>query len=138
MSDKIFINFTKYTYDECLRRLKSEIDSYMTANGDPNETVQSLGVGGQGTSSAAAPDNQQSARSEVLAWTDEQVRQWLNENNINYRIVEDFYPCTGQVLKQLYEMRHDAPEFYFQSLGKNKSDLKQVLDFTNLLKKLFD
>ena len=36
MSDKIFVNFTKYEFDECIRRLKNEISSRSKARENKN------------------------------------------------------------------------------------------------------
>lgn len=125
MSDKIFINFMKYDYDECLRRLKSEIDNYMNI-------ARSTGTG-----SAFVEDTGE--RKNARSWNEMQVQEWFEENNIDTRVVNQFVPCTGAVLKQLYDLRNDAPEFYFQSLNtKKEAELKNVLEFTELLKKLFN
>lgn len=127
MSDRIFINFTKYDYDECTRRLKNEIDTYISlaqtsiSNNDTN-TVNSNVTG-----------NQQS----VENWSIEQVKQWFEENKIDDEIVKHFFPCNGSVLKQLSDMRRDAPEFYFQTMSAHKIEMKNILVFTDLLRKLF-
>lgn len=137
MSDKIFVNFTKYDYDECIRRLKGEIDTCTSTIGSIK--MESLAINGHGQGVHPPPPSTQSVnRQLVLSWNEQQVKEWFESNNIDHKIVKEFYPCTGEVLKQLYDMRNDAPEFYFQSLKTNKTDLKNVLEFTNLLKKLFD
>lgn len=141
MSDRIFINFTKYEYDECIRRLKSEIDTYMGSinmqHADSDYQLTPV-TGSAPPSSQVTMTTTNHSRQEVLGWSEDRVKQWFTENNIDHRLVKEFYPCTGEVLKQLYDMRNDAPEFYFQSLKTNKTELKHVLEFTNLLKKLFD
>jgi hypothetical protein len=127
MSDRIFINFTKYDYDECTRRLKSEIDTYMssTQTSISNNDTNTVNVTGTGN------------KPSVENWSIEQVKQWFDENKIDDEIVRHFFPCNGSVLKQLSDMRRDAPEFYFQTMNAHKIEMKNILVFTDLLRKLF-
>lgn len=135
MSDKIFINFTKYEYDECVRRLKSEIDTYV----NKADAIASNGSNGIVNTASSGTTAVVAKQSSVENWSEEKVNKWFAENKIDTRIEKEFCPCTGIVLKQLYDMRNDAPEFYFQSLNTNKKiEIKNVLVFTHLLRKLFD
>lgn len=129
MSDRIFINFTKYDYDECTRRLKSEIDTYMssTQTSISNNDTSTVNNNVTGTGNKPSVEN----------WSIEQVKQWFDENNIDDEIVKHFFPCNGSVLKQLSDMRRDAPEFYFQTMNAHKIEMKNILVFTDILKKLF-
>jgi hypothetical protein len=48
-------------------------------------------------------------------------------------------PCEGADLKQLYEIKREAPEFYFKSLNESGSvKLKSIIVFNKCLEKLFN
>lgn len=120
MGDKIFINFTKYEFEECIRRLRNELN----ISTDKTLKVESIEI-----KSNDLPVN----------WNESQVKEWFDRNEINEGIKKELLPCNGVILQQLYVMRCDAPEFYFQSLGKgNNADLKSIIMFTFHLKKLFE
>ena len=70
---------------------------------------------------------------------EDQVIQWFIDNKLKDNIFNAIFPCDGTFLEQLYEMRRDAPEFYYQSLKLEYNlDLKSITLFTSSLKKLFD
>ena len=57
------------------------------------------------------------------------------------RIYERLSPdFNGELLRTLYELKRQAPEFYFRSLEKilsNDEDLRSILNFTLQLTRLF-
>lgn len=123
LSDKIFINFTKYVFDECMNRLKREISSIYSVN-----VYQTVAIKNVYLSLKKEPES-------VKNWSEVQVKEWLDSNQTNQFIVEQIFPCDGNILIQLYEMRRDAPEFYYQALNKNNTvDLKSIMLFTQYLK----
>jgi hypothetical protein len=147
MSDKIFVNFTKYDFDECIRRLKNEINSRSKSRGNKNskKTVVSLPpskAAKQTVVSYTAVNeeiDEQLENEDVDKWSENDVLKWLNDNEIDRNLISIIMPCNGIILKQLFELRHDAPEFFFQSLNcaKNFNDMKAVLKFTYCLNHLF-
>lgn len=76
----------------------------------------------------------------VEQWSEYQVKEWFESNQIDQRLINDLTPCTGIVLKELYEMRRDAPEAFFQTLNSNKDVkfLPSVLKFCHCLKTIFE
>lgn len=77
----------------------------------------------------------------VEEWSEDEVREWFLVNRINKEIVDLFEPCSGNTLKQLFRLRRDAPEFYFQYFSNkinNKINLKTILEFTQSLEVLFN
>jgi hypothetical protein len=166
IGDKIFINFAKKKYDECLARLKSEVQTYLkqkatslveTTSTDTNNTNGSFTK--QLTSSSITDSldkvkqknlnkvqeqkvisvtNTMTSNVCVESWSEDEVREWFEANKIDKAIVDAITPCEGADLKQLHEMKRTAPEYYFQSLDRNKSiDLKHILKFNKLIEKLF-
>lgn len=132
ISDKIFINFTKYDHDECMRRLLNEIKSL---NSPPSHHGEAGLV--QITSTKTTPNGPSRAQL-IENWTEDEVKKWFTDCKIHESIMEELFPCTGIILQQLYDMKSTAPEFYYQSMGKNKNvNLRSILQFTHHLNKLF-
>lgn len=186
MGDKIFINFTKYKYDECIKKLQQEIrairaksnpnlpmpatpDSFSTAQiGDkikpimgsvpnpppPNNatthttikqqtSINNASVAHVTTKTKMTTMMDKIATASKLSatiekWSKEEVKQWFETNSIDKAIMDAIWPCEGGDLKQLYEMKMNAPEYYFQALDRNKSvELKSILAFNKSIDKLF-
>jgi hypothetical protein len=73
------------------------------------------------------------------AWSEGEVREWFSKNSINLSILDHLSPCSGIVLKQIYDMNKRAPEFFYQSLRDIKGiNLSSISIFTHFLTKTFD
>ena len=73
-------------------------------------------------------------------WNEDQVNEWFLANEIDQTLVRNLTPSNGIILKELYEMRRDAPEAFYQTLNSTK-DIKflpALLKFTHCLKNLFN
>ena len=71
--------------------------------------------------------------------SEEQVKEWFKENDFFQckNLAEQFLPCNGQLLNQLYEIKMDGPEFYYQTLKNDYGlNLKSICLFTDKLKEL--
>jgi hypothetical protein len=44
--------------------------------------------------------------------SEDQVKEWFLVNNLNMDIFEYLSPCNGEILKQLFDMKCNAPEVY--------------------------
>lgn len=141
ISDKIFINFTKYEFDECLRRLLSEIKSR-------HNEREAVDLKPKGTTTASPVSNVNQPVGErkpktVEKWSGDEVNEWMISSGIDKSIIETIVPCDGLILRQFYELRRDAPEFFFQTLSFENSNqksidhLKHVLKFSHCLTDLF-
>ena len=72
-------------------------------------------------------------------WSEAAVKEWFLKNSVDQGIFDNLWPCSGIVLKQIYDMNKRAPEFYYYSLEKTKGgNLKTISLFTNFLIKLFE
>ena len=72
-------------------------------------------------------------------WSETEVKDWFVKNNINVAILDHLSPCSGIVLKQVYDMKKTAPEFFYHSLEKSKGvNLSSLSVFTHFLLKLFE
>ena len=142
IGDKIFINFMKYEFDECLRRLKNELENYVKDSTTTNSNVEQhlkVDVSPQTARLVAAPNTiEETFKKNAEDWDDTTVSKWFTDNRINEEIQKSLQPCNGEILKQMYDMKCRAPEFYYQSLSKiGAHDLISITRFSASLDKLF-
>ena len=136
MGDKIFVNFTKYDHVECLRRLKHEIDS--CKNAKQIARVAGVAITTAAPTQVSEINSSSSANDSIESWDDGKVKAWFVANNLSLNIYESLKPCNGQIIKQLYEMKCTASEFYYQSVNKVESNFRSITLFTLFLNKLFN
>lgn len=151
MGDKIFVNFTKYSFEECIRRLLQEtaLSSGVKLNETQYKSVNissayAVPASGDDTSKTTSTGNQAkySTTKRINDWAVDDVNKWFQDNNINKTIIDSLSPCDGQLLAQVYDLNKQAPEFYYQSISANKSQpavpIRDILLFTMKLKNLFE
>ena len=115
ISDKIYVNFVKYSFDECIIKLNKEISSIKKITNPIEDMI-------------VQPERM----------TQEQVKKWLDINKIDKLIVDYLFNCNGQVLKQIYEMKQCNNQFYVQSLIKIENiNMKSIIFFNIALDNLF-
>jgi hypothetical protein len=97
MGDKIFINFMKYKFDECIRRLKGEVDVHYKYEKVKTAVVteSSLGVASSNDEVVQKKENP------TLKWDAEQVENWFQQNELCLNILEHLNPCDGEMLHQM-------------------------------------
>jgi len=75
----------------------------------------------------------------AMDWTEEKVKEWFVQNDLNLLIFEYFKPFNGKMLKQLYDTKLTATDFYFKSLSKIENfEFKDIISFGACLDDLFD
>jgi hypothetical protein len=130
MGDKIFINYMKYSFEECTKRLMNELSKAIPVTGDPSKahSVDTKMI------NTVVTTQQNTA----FAWSENEVNVWFNDKNVDPGIVNALKPCNGELLHQLFLLQQEAPEFFYQSVSKNQQvGLRNVLLFACNLKKLF-
>ena len=134
MGDRIFINFTKYSFDECIKRLKNEVDSkrvaatvivpsiYMTQPEVKSEQVLLDAV-----------------RPQIENMTQSQVQEWFETNKLDPLILTSLGGvCDGMVLKQIWEIKQRDPPFYDQSLKAIPNiNFFSIVKYSAALERLF-
>jgi hypothetical protein len=143
MGTSIFgdVNFTKYDFDECIRRLKSELDNVLKRT-NTGDQVRVSDVSLELKKTAAACQQEQALQTVLPAanienWNDTKVEEWFVEKNLSPYILEKIRPCDGRILKQLLILKKEAPEFFYSSLVSEKIDLNTLLVFSMNLENLF-
>ena len=235
MNDKIAVNFMKYNFEECMKRLKHEIDSIkrgsknvtflthgeteiysnrkedelkFSQNDGKNQNEKDLTKNaleylsskstentyedsaidyteGRGIDSSKSEENDFSSKTDgenannlvqiedenlaklaagkdlsflpeatkneslenaskyndvsVMNWTEEKVKEWFVLNDLNLLIFEHFKPCNGKILKQLFDTKQAALEFYIQPMSKIENvEFKNIMSFGACLDDLFN
>ena len=166
IGDKIFINFTKYAYDECVRRLTKELsrtrrnrvpsgaiarsDSVVTQNSKTN-LKREIEHTSLSQKQPEIPDVHSTTNNndtiilvakengsvDVDEWSEGRVIDWFEEKGLNLKLIEAIGPCSGIVLHQLFKMKNEAPQFFYQSLKTDQVDLNSLMMFTFHLENLF-
>jgi hypothetical protein len=142
IGDKIYINFIKYDINEATRRLIHEIGLKFKAE----NTASSLPKFGKTSvkllKSIPKPvqeDETQNKKDLIQKWSEKEVKKWFDENKFHEKIFKEMDPCDGDLLFQMHILQIEAPEFFYQSITKDKSvDLKSALIFSKKLKELFN
>jgi len=133
LGSKIVIDFTKYEFDECFNRLLKELVQHCKADDQLKAKANETKTSGQG-------NNKEPEKPviKVSGWNEQEVEKWMNEKKFDSKITDLLKPCNGELLAQLNEMYLKTPEFYYTSLDQTrKIKLREILHFTNELKKLF-
>jgi hypothetical protein len=105
------IDFVKNDFDACMRRLVEQIEM--------PSVVLSKNVG---------------------EWKRAHVCKWLMESQIHPDIVRIYENIDGHTLKQVYMMKVQTPEFFYQSLTKETNNRIKTIDiayFSGKLENLF-
>ena len=137
--DKIFVNFTRYSYDECIRRLRSELKTtHKALTSAPSSSADlQLQSSGPVSSQPTRTTTTNPHASAILGWSESNVFEWFEKNALNRQIIKAIGKCNGVVLHQLYEMKNEAPQFFYQSLKTDQVDLDALMMFVFHLKQLF-
>lgn len=133
MGSKIFIDFTKYEFDVCIKKLLNETTHLKQPtkkeSSHPTHTSNPIQISSQPSDTV---------RQEISNWTETEVMNWLNKKEINASIIENIMPCNGTLLDQYHDMQVSSPEFFYSSLSSNKTiPFRDVAIFGRELKKLF-
>ena len=141
MGSKIFIDFIKYDFSESMRRLKSELDRF---DHDNHDETKEENKNNNTTENNETQENSKNEKNEpqtnriIENWSEQEVENWLNEKKIHSVICENVKPSNGNILKQLYLMQQNAPEFFYSSISSNKQiATREVALFAYELKILF-
>ena len=134
LGDKIFVNFTKYSFDDCISRLLKELKPYSTIH----ESILSLKDVKLTNHSGhdIAPTEKRVSEAEKM--TSDEVAKWFVDQNISKVIVDNLSNSDGITLKQLNDIRIRDPEFYNQSLRSFQGlNIFDIAKFSSALEHLF-
>ncbi len=128
IGDKIFVDFTKYSYKEALKRLKSQLNLLIKSK-EISEVVKTK----------IAEKEINSKRKQIEAQSKTEVEHWFKINSTF--IFEQLLPCTGDLLNQLHAILDSNPDFFFKNLCQNDLNIKNskiIAELSGKLKNLFN
>jgi len=125
--DSVLIDFVKIDYDECIYRIKHELEA-LRPNVKNTKVESAFSIVKLNDVVTVKPEE----------WTEAQVKEWFIKNDINLLIFDYFRPCSGKILRQMYQMNVRTPEFYNQSMKEIKNiKFNMIVLFTACLEELF-
>jgi hypothetical protein len=126
LGTKIYIDFTKYSFDIAIQKLLKEIQIPINLN-EKNES--------NNTKKDTIPHE-----NKILEWTNEDVLKWLQLLNVKEGLYNELKEFNGEMLYELNSIRNKAPEYFYSCLSKTTDGLKlgEVVDFSKNLRKLFE
>lgn len=159
----MFINFKKYSFQECIRRLKKEVENIFKGgagsgggggdkhhNNKPhvdNQTNTTTKPPSENDKEDVKPNKGEETThdstktsTKKLEWSEADVDKWLSETNVHPVIVNNLRPCNGKILYQLFTMLDNAPEFFYQAMRADSNNailLKDLAYFSYELNRLF-
>ena len=111
----MFVNFKKYDFEECIRRLKSEL----------NHIVKKSPVVEAPMPTSAAPIEQK--KNSVLCWSVGQVNEWLDKKEFHPYISDNIRDSSGKILQQMYLMQQKASESFYTCLMRTNPYKEMLL-----------
>ena len=141
IKEKIYINFPKHEWKNCIRMLKIRANSIYNTVCIPKFKAELLGhkIYNCKTDMVAFKlHNESEIVKRVSYWSTYNIESWFRSNKLDMEMLENFYPLNGEILAQLYEIRSMAPHFFYKSFKKSKTDnMKEISTFSFCLFKLF-
>ena len=124
MGDKIFVNYLKYDFDECMKRLKNELDNlHKNSLNAPSENL--------------TINDKKSVQVSITEKSSEKdVEEWFRLENLSINIYNLLKPCNGEILKEYFLLKSNAPDYYYRTLEKT-TDLRSALLFSSKLNNIF-
>ncbi len=162
----MFINFKKYDWEECVRRLMTEVNNIcgakntdkpknenkksepVTDNKENTHSNQNHETTNNHDISTNHPQSQYYKRlsrekiKKVVTWSEIDIQNWFNEKKFNPNLIDTLKPdVNGKILFQMFQILQSTPEFFYTSLrtdSNNKLFLKDIAMFSFELNALFE
>ncbi len=136
----MFINFMKYDFKECIRRLKNEIDNINNKKIDSKIETSNTMNEDENQKNTSVSNNQIVINEKLLSMTESDVDEWLISKQFRTSIVNCISPCNGKILYQMWSILQTCPEFFYTAMrsdSENKIGLKDLASFAYELNCLF-
>jgi hypothetical protein len=137
LGSKIFINFTKYTFDECVKRLKTEISSLISSENPlhPPKSTELVRLTPKPVESSQAfigsATGINHVQNQIQNWTETDVHTWLEKSNFCQELKIFFNKFNGEMLFQTIKLRKEAPEYFYRALSQeHKVPFDEIIKFT--------
>lgn len=156
MGAKIFVDFTKYSFEHAIIKLKKELEQIVNEEKTTaiNSTVEKNKFDSSRERTFMSDSNVVDKSSELASgetqiiipsnnkiesWNNEKVKEWLNQIAVDRLILHELTDFDGEMLEELNRIRKTASEYFYRTISKNSQvKLNQVTHFSKHLRKLFD
>ena len=121
LGSKIYINFTKNDFDECIKRLIKEVIQLNKSIGDAK---------GKRTldNKIKQPIEKEVIQKliKALSWSELDAENWIIDKKFHKEIVESLTPCDGELLYELYKMYIKIPGYFYSSLNSRNQSKSEI------------
>lgn len=110
LGSKIYIDTTKYEFDECIKRLLKELDNLL---------------GSENGTDIKKPTVIENNKPKLRNWSQLQVEKWLNEKKFHLAIISSLNNSNGVILYKIFKMYTKMPQFVCKKLvNESNNELK--------------
>jgi transcriptional regulator NrdR family protein len=136
LGSKIYIDYTKYSFEECSSRLQKELKNY-----HDHDTALSTVSNNSAAVKKETENKSVVSSGQIISnkWSEEEVVNYFKSKKVNDLIIENLMPIDGRLLEQLYRTLKEVPEFFHSILrADTKASLRDIVFFTTELRQLFN
>ena len=140
VENRAFVDFTlQDSLDESVKQLESHVVELVYGKTTCQVEHETLKSSASTKSKYKSMDRKIVARAKVIElWSETQVRAWFEKNALNTDFFNYLTPFDGEILRQLYEIRCDAPHFFNKSFKRiGNFNVSSLGSFSFQLQKLF-
>ena len=135
LGSKIYIDFTKYSFNEWSSRLQEKLQAIIAPTLQANEAPTCEANVAPALQANIVISHNLSASN----WTQDQVVNYFRSKKVNVTIIENLMPCDGGLLEQLHRTLKEVPEFFHNMIHTDsKANLRDIVIFTTELRRLFN
>ena len=130
LGSKIFVNFKRYPFEECMRRLLIELRAIFPGIEQNTNKIENLVPNFVKITDEVKID--------LKTWKNEDVQNWCLKSEFHPEIINMLKNFTGEHLIQLNEIRKQSADYFYKEISnKYMIDLYSVVHFVNKFQKIF-
>jgi hypothetical protein len=137
IGDKIFVDFTKYSLDDSLKKLKTQIELNVYKKEEISKQELNASIPVLTVEKMSFNNNNNNNNNKAIDWTNDQVEKWFMEKNLP-DVYNELKPIDGKLLHQLNQFQKFTPEFFYKSIAYDHLSVVSVAKFASFLQELFD
>jgi hypothetical protein len=139
---RIFVPFMKYDYEECMSRLRKEVNSIFSIEDDVVGTSDKIQTKFKDKTCDLSQIIDRANSAQCKRWTVSETEKWFEEKKINKDIVDHLKSCDGEILCELFGIIVQTPDVFYRTLSLYNNSferipLSEIAKFGCELKKLF-
>ena len=139
LGSKIFVNFMKYEFSECMRRLLTELKPYNEIPEKRAESEKTVAKEESKKIELKTFEQKPKIKNPIQDWNENDVSKWMNSKLIHPIIAENLKGSNGNILYEIFLIKEEFPQYYYQSIASTSNGLltiKEIALFNHELKSL--